>query len=322
MTRRLALVALVAVVLAGCSVFSPSPDASAPAETVTPAPVPTDAGTDEPNMSLPPGVAADGSLSPADLAAAHYDALGGRSFAWTQEYERGAPAAESAATTVSRRLLVGSDGSFRFDRRLSADRRGAVYADESGTYVRSRIENASERRYHERRFDYRRYLPTQQTLTRYLPTEGASVSRVDRRGREYLRIHATSPPATVRNGHAKQTVHNYTATAYVTPEGVVRSVVVRYEYTLRDDRIAVSIRENYEAIDGTTVERPDWVTETNGTAGPGGSPTPVGTTAGTPAADSTAESETETETETEAETEGETTGSPASATAGAGAEER
>ncbi|MFC7194533.1 hypothetical protein ACFQL4_07495 [Halosimplex aquaticum] len=65
--RSAAVLAL--VLLAGCSVVAPGPQA----ETVTPAPVPT-------AEALPPGVEPDGVADPGALAAAHAATLDGTSF--------------------------------------------------------------------------------------------------------------------------------------------------------------------------------------------------------------------------------------------------
>jgi acetolactate synthase-1/2/3 large subunit len=68
---------------------------------------------------------------------------------------------------------------------------------------------------------------------------------------------------------------DYAATAFVTAAGLVRGVVVEYEYTLRGDRVAVSLRSDYRAVGETDVDRPGWVAEAVGD-GRGGTATTSG----------------------------------------------
>ncbi|QPV62035.1 hypothetical protein I7X12_14940 [Halosimplex litoreum] len=268
MVRRLALVALVAVTLAGCSALAPDGAAPTPAETVTPVAVPTDAPTE--TVSPPPGVAANGSVSPGALTRAHFAALADRSFRWRLDYrrsvDRSAPVGGETASNVSvdvaeRRLRVGDDGSYRLARRMTGMVGGTVYADDTGRYVRGADSNGTGYRVGSGEPNYRHYLRTGQTLGRYFAVDASTVSTVEREGRTYYRVHVTAPPRTLAEGHAKQTITDYAATAYVAPEGLVRAVVVEYEYTLTDDRVAVSLRSAYRGVGETDLSRPDWVAD-------------------------------------------------------------
>jgi hypothetical protein len=294
MVRRLALVALVAVTLAGCSALTPDGAGPAPAETVTPVAVPTD--TPAQTLSPPPGVAANGSVSPGALTRAHFAALGDRSFRWRLDYrrsvDRSAPVGGETVSNVSvdvaeRRLRVGDDGSYRLARRMTGMAGGTVYADDTGRYVRGARSNGTGYRVGSGEPSYRHSLRTGQTLGRYFAVDASAVETVERDGRTYYRVHVTAPPRTLADGHAKQRITDYAATAYVTPEGLVRAIVVEYEYTLTDDRVAVSLRSAYRGVGETDLSRPDWVADLvddGGTATPTGPP-PTGTTdasAGTP----------------------------------------
>ncbi|QLH79742.1 hypothetical protein HZS55_21680 [Halosimplex rubrum] len=276
MDRRLALVAVFAVALAGCSALAPGGGGGAPAATdsVTPMAVPTDTPVE--TLSPPPGVAADGSVSPGALVRAHFAALGDRSFSWRLDYRRsidrsapvgGETASNATVDVAERRLRVGDDGSYRLTRRMTGMAGGTVYADDTGRYVRGARSNGSGYRVASGDPDYRHYLRTGQTLGRYFSVDASTVSTVEREGRTYYRVHVTSPPRTLTEGHAKQTIRDYAATAYVTPEGLVRAVVVEYEYTLTDDRVAVSLRSEYRAVGDTEVSRPGWVTHPAGDDG-------------------------------------------------------
>lgn len=299
MVRRLALVALVAVALAGCSALAPDDAARTPTDAVTPMAVPTD--TPGETLSPPPGVAANGSVSPGALTRAHFAALGDRSFRWRLDYRRsvdrsapvgGETAPNASVDVAERRLRVGDDGSYRLTRRMTGMVGGTVYADDTGRYVRGLRSNGSGYRVGSGGPDYRHYLRTGQTLGRYFSVDGSTVSTVARDGRTYYRVHVTTPPRTL-GGHAKQRVTNYAATAYVTPAGLVRAVAVEYEYTITDDRVTVSLRSEYRGVGETDLSRPDWVadlvdggTATTATAEaatpPTGAPTPtVGPPTGT-----------------------------------------
>ncbi|QLH84729.1 DUF7537 family lipoprotein [Halosimplex pelagicum] len=268
MDRRLALVAALAVALAGCSALSPGDAGPTPTETVTPLAVPTDAPTE--TLSPPPGIAADGAVSPGALVRAHFAALGDRSFTWRLDYRRsvdrsapvgGETASNATVDVAERRLRAASDGSYRLTRRMTGAAGDTVYADDTGRYVRGARSNGSGYRVGDGEPDYRHHLRTGQTVVRYFSVNASTVSTVEREGRTYYRVHVTSPPRTLTEGHAKQTIRDYAATAYVTPEGLVRTVAVEYEYRLRDDRVAVSLRSEYRAVGDTEVPRPGWVTD-------------------------------------------------------------
>ncbi|MFC7140079.1 hypothetical protein ACFQMA_09565 [Halosimplex aquaticum] len=264
MSRRFAAAAALAVVLAGCSAFAPTGDAGTLAETVTPLSVPTDTTAPGEALSPPPGVAANGSISPTALGAAHRRALANRSFTWSVEYERRDLNAGVTVDAVSKRLRVGRDGSYLFRTERSPGHRDALYANGTDAYARTVLGNASTVRHLASVIDYRNYLTTTRSLRRYLPTRGASVARVERGGQTFYRLHATAPARGIRDGHPKLTIHNYSATAYLTPAGFVRSLVVSYDYQLRTDRVAVALRADYGRVGETTVDRPEWATESRG----------------------------------------------------------
>ena len=266
MVRRLAVVAVLAVALAGCGAFSAGEPAATPTETVTPIAVPTD--TDAERLSPPPGIAPNGSVAPGALVRAHYAALDDRSFSWHLEYRRSvdesAPAGGQTATnatvdTAERRLRVAANGSYHLVRRMTGMTGGAVYADDTGKYVRNSLESGPGYRSDVGELDYRHHLRVGQTLGRFFSVDASTVSTVERAGRTYYRVHVTDPPRTLAEGHAKQTITDYSATAYVTGDGLVRTLAVEYAYTLGDDQVTVSLRSEYRDVGATTLDRPDWV---------------------------------------------------------------
>ncbi|MFC7193686.1 hypothetical protein ACFQL4_01975 [Halosimplex aquaticum] len=226
--------------------------------------MPTDTTAPGEALSPPPGVAANGSISPTALGAAHRRALANRSFTWSVEYERRDLNAGVTVDAVSKRLRVGRDGSYLFRTERSPGHRDALYANGTDAYARTVLGNASTVRHLASVIDYRNYLTTTRSLRRYLPTRGASVARVERGGQTFYRLHATAPARGIRDGHPKLTIHNYSATAYLTPAGFVRSLVVSYDYQLRTDRVAVALRADYGRVGETTVDRPEWATESRG----------------------------------------------------------
>lgn len=282
MVRRLALVAAVAVVLAGCSAFPQSGSTTTPAETVTPVSVPTDTPDPGAGLDLPPGVSANGTVDPAALGRAHRVALRDRSFTWQAAYEQRDLDTDSIIDGVDKRMQVGDGGAYWLRTERSESEYQMLYADETGSYTRLVLNNRSADRYLENAIDYRHYLTMPGSLHAYLSTDAASVTPATVGDRTYVRVHLTSPPPTIRGRHPKQTVHNYTATAYVTPEGLVRTLVVSYDYTLRADHIAVSLRIDYDRFGETTVEQPAWASamERNRTATPAPTATPTSTVAG------------------------------------------
>jgi len=257
MARRLTLVAMLAVALAGCNAVS-SATTAGPEDPVTPLSVPTDTPVPGPEFSAPPGIAANGSVDTAALGRAHRAALGEQSFTWTVAFEQRALDSEVRVDGVEKRLQVGPEGAYLIRTQRSVRERQILYADDDRTYSRIVLNNRSVDRSLDTTIDYRHYLTTEQSLGTYLSTGGASIDRVDRRGQRFYRIHVTSPPEALRDGHPKQTIHNYTATAYVTASGLVRTLVVHYDYTLRNDHLAVTRRAEYDMLGETTVERPAW----------------------------------------------------------------
>jgi hypothetical protein len=233
--------------------------------------VPTDTPVE--TLAPPPGIAPNGSVTPGALLRAHYAVLDNRSFTWRLDYRRSvdesgpatAEVASNATVDVAeRRLRVASNGSYHLVRRMTGMTGGSVYADDTGTYVRSSLSNGSGYRSAGGELDYRHYLRTSQTLGRFFSVAAASVSTVERDGRTYYRVHVTDPPPTLADGHAKQTITDYTATAYVTPDGLIRALAVEYNYTLGEDRVTVSFRSVFRDVGTTTVTRPEWVAELTG----------------------------------------------------------
>jgi len=282
MARIIAVVAALAVAMAGCSALVPTDDGEHPSPTVTPAPVPADTATAERGLSLPPGVDANGSVAPAALWMAHNGVLREQSFTWRVEYERRSRDTGAVVDTVSKHMRVNSNGSYLLQTERSTGERQTVYAGESGTYLKSVFENVSTERELDYEFGHRRHLLTPQSLYRYLSDDGAAVTQIRRGDRAFYRIHVTAPPVGVSERHPKQVVRNYSATAYLTREGLVRTLVVRYDYRLRGEDVSLYLRTEYRRVGRTTVTRPDWATELAQAPPPGSTATPAPSTTAAP----------------------------------------
>jgi uncharacterized protein YceK len=291
MARTIAVVAALAVAMAGCSTVVPADAGERPSATVTPAPVPTDTATAERDLSLPPGVDADGSVSAGALWMAHNGVVREQSFTWQVEYERRNRDTGAVVDSVSKHMRVDANGSYLLQTERSTRERKTVYAGETGTYLKNVFENVSTERELDYEFGHRRHLLTPQSLYRYLSADSATVTEMRRGDHTFYRIHVTAPPVGVNERHPDQVVRNYSATAYLTPEGLVRTLVVRYDYRLRGEDVSLYLRTEYRQVGETAVERPDWAAELARAPAPGSTATPTPSAAGqTDAATATAPS--------------------------------
>jgi hypothetical protein len=105
-------------------------------------------------------------------------------------------------------------------------------------------------------------MPGMRAIQWYLSDIEFAVTSVEREGTRLYRLYSPpsrAPPAVTTDQRVKANVWNYTATAYVTPAGFVRTMIVDYELTSRPVRGFVSLRVEYTAVGETTVSRPEWV---------------------------------------------------------------
>jgi len=295
---RVVLTAIaVLVVLGGCSVISSSgpPTNAAP---VTPLAVPTDeppgaampateADAGAPPLQSFPGISARRGLDVEALLSAHVEYLSTRSY--TVEWARWTVGATGpVAQRFQRRVQVGDDGTY-----LRRDERSR-YGDVTTTYVGTdaafrRVvgeENTSVTRIHRRGGE-----PANQRFARLVAFElGAFFSNgydeldvVERDGRFYARVFTTRPPPQLGEIYDAYTLRNFTATAWVAPDGYVQAVHYEFDLVGFDERLAVEWRYSYSDVGTTTVETPPWLPasaavepSTNATAVPdeSASPTP------------------------------------------------
>ncbi|PSP93320.1 hypothetical protein BRC91_10250 [Halobacteriales archaeon QS_4_62_28] len=259
---RTLLVALL-VVTAGCSAFSVSDE---PTPTVTPAPIAEPTETTETETStLPPGVTADGDLDRERLARAHVDASEGSTYRWFDHHD-GRRHTDNATrqTVIDHRATVKNETRYAYwISRQRATNGGSLnettnvsefgnavaryerYAFEDPVFLEHRQRNASQR--------VGRKMATQ--IAEYLAVENATVTPVLLNGKRLYRITASE--------YALETawsVEEYSVTAIVTTEGLVRRIDASYTISRDDTRVVVDYRFEYTPVESMTVERPDWVT--------------------------------------------------------------
>ena len=309
--RVLALV-LVVVLTAGCNALPLGPsgdaepgDGGGEPEQLTPAPVTTAPSTVAVDGSRPAWLAPNGTVRVERLRQGHVGALGDQSYTWTfalQRNERGAvmpgnditrrDEAEGDRTLVSQEGAVlsqnppiyvtrATDYTFRgvgftgVSAALYADGTTATRWTETGDNVRTaRIDVAPEQT----------WAFTPDVLDRYLAGVDVEVRRVSVDGQRLYRLYVPpgDPPTTLnRSAGPTSVVWNYTATAYVTREGLVRTLAVGYDQRSATQNHRVTIRMDYSDVGATTVEPPDWA-EGDATATTAASATPTASATQTP----------------------------------------
>jgi hypothetical protein len=266
MSRVTALAVACCLLLAGCGGVLADEEPTREA-TVTPVPV-----TDKTDSQSPPGL--NGTAVDRDrLEAAHRGFLQNRSFSRNK-------------TTVVRNetgfvygsnstMRVGSDGMWWYLRTAHPsdayyEERGVTIYDTSGWEY-----NFSLARFSDANTTYRRYRnlttgtpeitvdpyewtppPTlsAETAIRYLPESVDQVERVQVEGRTFYRVTADTERAP-DNVTVLGVLKRYRVTAYVTPEGFVKTVAVSYRTGLKYHNVRITHRD----VGSTTVETPSWV---------------------------------------------------------------
>ncbi|WP_123536423.1 DUF7537 family lipoprotein [Halosimplex salinum] len=284
--RTLAVVAL--VLLAGCSLVADGGDPDDPADTLTPAPVPTDSPTATPSP-LPSGLSADGSVSPSALATAHIEAVVGTSYVWTEH---------------SRVLTGDGDGNWS----LARNRTRTIRLEDGRNYRSTRSQRVLWTGLG------LEYLPTVERYadgqTRYVregegddvtyhasdanDASDALAALAAGRVQAYLTVsNATVAAGRVDGGHRilvrsegsgvidGEYAANYTVEALVTGEGFVRRLGVSYRTERRGVPVRIEYDFTYREVGGVTVSPPAWIEEAREALDlQGGTPESEGTPAG------------------------------------------
>ena len=259
--RPVVLVAL--VVLAGCG-GAPFGGGSAPTRQETLTPVPISPTGDQPRTSTPvdrpPGVSVVGPVNATRLRVAHESFVAGLTYTWELDFDvqrspRPDPVFDQG---FGRRAVVEGDRFLVEQIGDGSSLEQYLYVDDSGGYLRAVRDNETEHDAVRDPGDVDDYVVSGEVVERFLTGMNPNVTRIQRDGRTYFRLYADVglPPALDR---LSTRVRNYRVTVYVTPEGFVRSMVVRYDRSWHDGEESVSIRFDYSAVGETSVEAPDWV---------------------------------------------------------------
>jgi hypothetical protein len=275
--RRLALLVVCCLALAGCNGLAASDDQTG---TLTPAPVPNE--TDRPAsvsaQALPPGVSATGIENVGALLSAHEAQLGDQpyvlygdrrvvdaAFGSEPAWERQQFTVAVAGPTVWRLAVARRNN--EVDETTPPWSNYTVYANGSARFIRRVNETGVQYAVRDRvreRDTFARIVAS--TLRRLLSDGPATVDRVERDGQEYVRIRQRN--ASLEAGEGAPT---YEATLLVTDEGLIRRARIRYRDPAAQ-RQAATIRTvtfHYREVGSADPQRPDWLAEarTNGTEG-------------------------------------------------------
>jgi hypothetical protein len=272
---RVALVVVCLVVVAGCSALPGGPSDREPTETVTPVPVttPTPAASTQPG-DLPPGVFANGSVDVEHLVDAHESYLADRSYTWQLRYS--VAGADILRNNFTRRVTVGQERFLVEQTTPAVSRNQTLYVDDKAR-LRTTQRGQEEFTWVDEPQGSQSYAFAGDVVERFLAGVSVDVSVVERGGRTYYRLYTDGndiPNSLTRFGVAAR---NYTMTAYVTPQGFVRTVVVDYNLGEEYDNRRVTSRYDYSAVGSTTVAEPDWVTRMTSTPAAATTPPPVRT---------------------------------------------
>lgn len=263
--RYRALAVLALVCLAGCSgLFGDS--VGTDRETLTPAPVPT--GTPETEArGLPPGVSGGGDLRLAELVAAHQEALTDRSYVWRER--RGTTRANASAVEPRpvRAARVAAEDCYRFWAEsytvdLGMETRVAYnyteYVDGGVGHVRLETFRTDTWEYYRLpapKAGQRIGAATGRAIDRYLRLSPenvtVSVGRVDGEQRYLVAGEGGTPPG-IDGGR------NYSVTAVVDSEGLVRSLSARYRVIRLAAPRVVRYEYTLERFGNVTVGSPSW----------------------------------------------------------------
>lgn len=263
MEPRRCLVVAMFVALAGCGAPFGLGQSGTPTETLTPGPLkPASEFRTQPTVQStpPPGVSIDGSVDVRRLLSAHSEYLDGRSYTWVLTYDTTSSRETQLSGKFHRRVQVEGDRFLLEEWRSDGSVNRTLYARNSVGYVRVDTDNGSEFDSTADPRDDEVYAISQELAWRYLFGVNLTVDAVGQSGQTYYRLSTgddVSFPLAFRGLSPR--IDEYRVTAYVTPEGLVKTLAVEYDRVNASHRQHVSVRFDYEALDRTTVSRPDWV---------------------------------------------------------------
>jgi len=261
---RYLLVVCLLVLVAGCNAvdFGGGRKSPASVESVTPVPVSAvNETTAPPRFSgpTPPGIKSDGAVDIYRLVDAHVELLSARSYSWAAFNNVTVSGSNITGKTFMRTVRV-EDGRY-VARQTEPDNTSVttLFVENGTGYYRLSTENETD--YIDRSPpEHDRLAFGPRAAMRFLADDNPTVSTVERDGRTLYQLHVSTPPANVARGDTTAgEVREYSATAYVTTDGLIRTLIVDYERV--DDERVVSrrLRFDYSSVGNTTVEKPAWV---------------------------------------------------------------
>jgi len=247
------------VLLAGCSAVPFGSDGTpALTDTVTPVAV-TDSPTPEPTVfdDRPQGVAPNGTVDADVLVRAHTERLANLTYTWVLRYDAG----DGDNEGYVRRVVVGNGTFFVTQAPEGPGTNASMYVNESGGFLRSMAPQGTRYELIRVPGEADDYAFATGSIQQFLDDRTVSVSPVERRGRTYYRLYGAGGPAPGTLGPAEATISDYTVTAYVAPDGFVRSLAVEYDRTVDGDSSHVTVRYDYSRLGESVPTPPDWIAE-------------------------------------------------------------
>lgn len=235
---------VIPLLLGGCSGFVTSPDA---ADTVTPAPVPSESNEQRTGGFLPPGVTENGLLDAEALVDAHRQQLDNQSYQLDVRITSGEERAHRLVRVESPTRYYWRDNGSDSSASVTA------FADGSQLYIRTNRSGIPS--YNRGNVSGRPSTPTTRLIRPFLEVQNVSVTkiRVDTQVRYELAGRFDVHPNI-------ESFENYTVRVLVAPSGLIHSLDVQYTTTASSSGPAnVSYSYQYTAVGSTTVSRPGWV---------------------------------------------------------------
>lgn len=259
------------LVLAGCGAGSPSGSE----ETVTPADIPSvTPGNEQQRGDVVPGVTG-GEVTDVDLlASAHLSAIQNRSYTWRERRSLDLDPGNGSGVVKYRQLarVESSYVYFLWSKRervrigpyLRHLANYTEYADGERRHLRYRYPASSDREYDRAsrvKAAEHRYIGREagESIRRYLDVEQARIEETTVDGERHYRLVGRTADLP-----GVESLENYNATAVIAPDGFVRSLEVSYRTTELNETREVTYTFEYDRVGETTVEEPDWTSETAG----------------------------------------------------------
>lgn len=285
MDRLTRLVVVGLVVTAGCNALPVGGGGTSDSGgTLTPVPVTETDAVDAGGESRPPWLAADGTVRVTRLRQSHEAAVANRTYTWTFIVNRTDRGAVIPGKRITRRVSVGK-------RAVLVRQTGAVLLPEKSLYVTKTsgyitrgvgFVNVTSSRYlagdravartvtnNSERVrpvgdpgDSGRYVYADEMITRFLSGVSLETRLIERDGQPLYRLYRPpgTPPDPLADAQGVTgSVQNYAVTAYVTPAGFVRTLIITYDQRTSAQYHNVELYFDYQKVGTTTVEEPDWL---------------------------------------------------------------